>query len=58
MEVMDILEEDLKYVTEKYGEDSFVAKMLRDQISAEKRDAFSDQDRQRWITGSKPPSHQ
>ena len=43
----DRLEEDLKYVTEKYGEDSFVAKMLRDQISAEKRDAFTDQDRQR-----------
>jgi len=55
---MSSLEEQLERCIKRQGEDSPVVQMLRDQISAEKRDAFTDQDRQRWITGSKPPSQQ
>ena len=57
MEVMEIVEQ-MERCIKRQGEDSPVVQMLRDQISAEKRDAFTDQDRQRWITGSKPPSQQ
>ena len=53
---MSTLEERLERCIKRQGEDSPVVQMLRDQISAEKRDAFTDRDRQRWITGSKPPS--
>lgn len=43
----DRLEERLERTIKRQGEDSPVVQMLRDQISAEKRDAFTDQDRQR-----------
>jgi hypothetical protein len=58
MEMTDRLDRLLERTIKRQGEDSPVVQMLRDQISAEKRDAFTDQDRQRWITGSKPPSQQ
>ena len=50
---MSSLEERLERCIKRQGEDSPVVQMLRDQISASKRDAFTDRDRQRWITGAK-----
>jgi len=47
MKMTDRLEERLERTIKRQGEDSPVVQMLRDQISAEKRDAFTDQDRQR-----------
>ena len=43
----DRLDRLLERTIKRQGEDSPVVKMLRDQISAEKRDAFTDHDRQR-----------
>ncbi len=53
---MSSLEEQLERCIKRQGEDSPVVQMLRDQISAEERGAFTDHDRQLWVTGTKPPT--
>jgi hypothetical protein len=50
------LERQLQRAVKNLGEDSFVVKTLRDQISSESRHVFTDRERNLWITGSKPRS--